>query len=119
MERQCEESGMTYREAYEQGVKELKGHGVPDADLDAFYLLEHASGGRLSRAKYLACREDPIDGTLFGSYLALLALRGKRIPLQQITGSQESGSVYRIRLHYHQPEETVSGDPGICLRAFR
>ena len=54
MERQCEESGMTYREAYEQGVKELKGHGVPDADLDAFYLLEHASGGRLSRAKYLA-----------------------------------------------------------------
>ena len=89
MERQCEESGMTYREAYEQGVKELKGHGVPDADLDAFYLLEHASGGRLSRAKYLACREEPIDEVLFGSYLALLSLRGKRIPLQQITGSQE------------------------------
>jgi release factor glutamine methyltransferase len=80
---------MTYREAYEEGVKKLEEHGVPDADLDAFYLLEYASGGRLSRARYLACREDNIEDALLEPYRELLALRQKRIPLQQITGSQE------------------------------
>jgi hypothetical protein len=80
---------MTYREAYEEGVKKLEEHGVPDADLDAFYLLEYASGGRLSRARYLSCREDNIEDALLEPYRELLALRQKRIPLQQITGSQE------------------------------
>ena len=41
---------MTLREAYEYGQEQLKKERIEDADLDAWYLLEHVTG--ITRAKY-------------------------------------------------------------------
>ena len=43
---------MTIRDAYKEGREELKLAGIPDAGLDAWYLMEYATG--IGRAAYYA-----------------------------------------------------------------
>ena len=78
---------MTLREAWNLGKKRLTAAEVPDADLDAWYLLEWCTG--VSRSHYLAYPDEIISHDQEEQYRASLVKRERRIPLQQITGEQE------------------------------
>ena len=77
---------MTLREAWNLGKKRLTAAEVPDADLDAWYLLEWCTG--VSRSHYLAYPDEIISHDQEEQYRASLVKRERRIPLQQITGEQ-------------------------------
>ena len=78
---------MTIRKAWELGRERLAAADVPEADLDAWYLLEWCTG--VSRSHYLAYPEEAISPEQERQYREALAQREQRIPLQQITGEQE------------------------------
>ena len=78
---------MTLREACREGAVRLRKAGVPEAELDAWYLLEWASG--VSRSHYLAYPEEKLGEEQERRFSEGLAKREKRIPLQYITGEQE------------------------------
>ena len=55
---------MTYRSLVTEGGKLLQAAGVPEAELDAWYLLEYLRkerGSRSDRQWYLLCREEEAD----------------------------------------------------------
>ena len=78
---------MTLREAWIFGKERLTGANVPEADLDAWYLLEWCTG--VSRSHYLAYPEETISPEQEEQYRETRARRAQRVPLQQITGEQE------------------------------
>lgn len=77
----------TYAEAYQNAVTSLTKCEVPEAALDAWYLLEYVT--ELSRADYFLSKELKMPEHQKLSYEKLVAERGKRIPLQYLTGEQE------------------------------
>ena len=84
---------MTYEEARKEAEQILKGAEVPDAALDAWYLLEYAirkiEKKETGRTWYLMNRKESIlPGTLL-YYQELVSRRKQRIPLQHLTGEQE------------------------------
>ena len=78
---------MTLREAVGEGAARLEKAGVPEAELDAWYLLEWTAG--VSRSHYLAYPTEALTEEQERRFLDALALREQRIPLQHITGEQE------------------------------
>ena len=78
---------MTIREAYTEGMKTLLHKGILEADLDAWYLLEHVTG--ISRALYFSDSGRVMDAGREARYFNLIEKRGMRIPLQHLTGVQE------------------------------
>ena len=78
---------MTLREACRYGADRLRDAGVPEAELDAWYLLEWVSG--LGRSHYLAYPEEELGKEAESRFLEALERRERRIPLQHITGEQE------------------------------
>lgn len=83
---------MTLQQLLDQGTEQLRSAGVPDAGLDARYLLLDTFG--LGLASFLADRGRTVDGLPGGAekaqaYEALIARRAGRIPLQQLLGVQE------------------------------
>lgn len=83
---------MTLQQLLDQGTEQLRSAGVPDAGLDARYLLLDAFG--LGLASFLADRGRNVDGMPGGAekaqaYEALITRRAERIPLQQLLGVQE------------------------------
>lgn len=78
---------MKLRDAVREGTVRLQKAGVPEAELDAWYLLEWASG--VSRSHYLAWPEEKLTEEQEQRYLEALSRREQRIPLQHITGEQE------------------------------
>ncbi len=76
---------MTYREAYVRGRAELTGAGVPDADNDAFLLLEHVTG--VGKTGYYADPDAVLSKEHAEAYFSLIKRRAKRVPLQHLTGS--------------------------------
>ena len=78
---------MTLREAVREGAARLEKAGVPEAELDAWYLLEWTAG--VSRSHYLAYPTEALTEEQERRFLDALALREQRIPLQHITGEQE------------------------------
>lgn len=86
---------MTYREALEEGRAYLEARKVPEPDTDAWYLLEHVCG--FDRTAYLLCMNRQMDGKSYTRYQSVLMERGKRVPLQHITGEQEfMGLSFRV-----------------------
>lgn len=95
---------MTLREAWNFGKKRLTAVEVPDADLDAWYLLEWCTG--VSRSHYLAYPDETIFQDQEEQYRAALARRERRIPLQQITGEQEfMGLSFYVNEHVLIPRQ--------------
>lgn len=95
---------MTLREAWNFGKKRLTAAEVPDADLDAWYLLEWCTG--VSRSHYLAYPDETISHDQEEQYRAALARRERRIPLQQITGEQEfMGLSFYVNEHVLIPRQ--------------
>ena len=95
---------MTLREAWNLGKKRLTAAEVPDADLDAWYLLEWCTG--VSRSHYLASPDEIISHDQEEQYRASLVKRERRIPLQQITGEQEfMGLSFYVNEHVLIPRQ--------------
>ena len=95
---------MTLREAWNFGKKRLTAAEVPDADLDAWYLLEWCTG--VSRSHYLAYPDEIISHDQEEQYRASLVKRERRIPLQQITGEQEfMGLSFYVNEHVLIPRQ--------------
>ena len=95
---------MTLREAWNLGKKRLTAAEVPDADLDAWYLLEWCTG--VSRSHYLAYPDEIISHDQEEQYRASLVKRERRSPLQQITGEQEfMGLSFYVNEHVLIPRQ--------------
>ncbi len=78
---------MTLSEACLFGEKRLEGAGVPEAGLNAWLLLEYASG--CTRSRYYAYPEELLEEETEREFRGLLEQRCRRVPLQYITGVQE------------------------------
>ena len=78
---------MNYGEALKSGAEYLRSREIADAEYDAWYLMEFA--GHISRAEYLLRRMEKMPKEVYIRYEELLRERGKRIPLQHLTGEQE------------------------------
>lgn len=78
---------MTYREAVEFGTKSLTDAGVPDATLDAWYLLQMVC--RIERSYYYVHGEEDITQDAQKEYEIAVQKRAEHIPLQYIIGEQE------------------------------
>lgn len=75
------------KEALQNAVGSLVTAGVPDAEIDAWYLFEHVTG--MNRASYFLHSDDTMKEEHANELQTLVEKRAKRIPLQYITGSQE------------------------------
>lgn len=75
------------KEALQCAVELLVNAGVPDAEIDAWYLFEHVTG--MNRSAYFLHKEEELPKEQAERLAELSKQRAKRIPLQYITGSQE------------------------------
>lgn len=95
---------MTYAETYRQGVKLLEKADVPEAALDARLLLENVCN--TTRNTLLVHGDREVSAEEESSYEELLAMRAKRIPLQQILGVQEfMGLEFQVNEHVLIPRQ--------------
>lgn len=78
---------MTNREVCKKGERALAEAGIEEAALDARLLLEYACG--ISRSDLLAYGDREVAPENQRLYEQLIARRGERIPLQQLTGRQD------------------------------
>lgn len=87
-----------------QGTRLLAQKGIPDAELDAWYLLEHITG--ISRALYFSDSGKELDAVREARYFELVKKREKRIPLQHLTGIQEfMGFPFQVNEHVLIPRQ--------------
>ena len=77
---------MTLKEAYEYGKEQLNTAGLSEAELDAWYLLEHITG--VSRTQYFLCMDSEMKAEAFDGYQECIMKRMQHIPLQHLTGVQ-------------------------------
>lgn len=75
----------TLREILNQAQRKLEKAQVPDAGFDAWALMEFAFG--IEKSYYFLHENDKIEKEQQQKYESLVALREKRIPLQQVIGS--------------------------------
>lgn len=86
---------MTLREALDYGRARLIEAKIEEANLDAWLLLEYST--RISRASYFGNQDAPMEAQQWEVYQSVIEERGKRIPLQHITGVQEfMGFVFQV-----------------------
>lgn len=78
---------MTYGELFYQGKDILSSVGIAEAKLDARLLLEYVCGTDLGDLLVHGDREVHPDQE--SAYVALIARRAERIPLQYLTGTQD------------------------------
>lgn len=95
---------MTLKDTYTDGKQRLEQAGVPEADLDAWYLLEYVTG--ISRAAFYADPDREVPKAQKEQYEDCLKRRIRRIPLQHITGEQEfMGLKFRVNEHVLIPRQ--------------
>lgn len=78
---------MTLEQALEEGIKDLSGVSVPNAAIDAWYLLEEVT--KINRAQFFLKKEQEMTAKDYERYRTCIRERMSRLPLQYITGSQE------------------------------
>lgn len=95
---------LTLKEALAKAVDELQQMEVPDADIDAWYLLSYVTG--LDRAAFFLHGEEPMAEPDMIRYRDLVTKRGERIPLQHLTGEQEfMGLDFHVNEHVLIPRQ--------------
>lgn len=95
---------MTLRDAYEYGREQLNFASVDDADLDAWYLLEFATG--INRTMYYLKMQEEISSEQEASYREFIEKRASHVPLQHITGVQEfMGLEFWVNEHVLVPRQ--------------
>ena len=77
---------LTLQQIYREGTSKLKEAGIRDAALDAWYLLEFATG--ITKASYYGNPDKEIKEEEAARYLGYIEIRKSRIPLQHITKEQ-------------------------------
>lgn len=94
----------TLQMIYREGKEQLEAAGVPDADLDAWYLLEFVTG--ISKARYYGNPEARVEEEEILRYRDAIRQRAERIPLQHITGEQEfMGFSFQVDKHVLIPRQ--------------
>lgn len=94
----------TLQTIYREGKEQLELSGVPDADLDAWYLLEFVTG--ISKARYYGNPEAGMEEEEVLRYWDVIRQRAERIPLQHITGEQEfMGFSFQVNEHVLIPRQ--------------
>lgn len=94
----------TLYELLEYGSQSLKAAGVTEYELDAWYLLQYATG--VSRTKYLCDKNNAVETEQENCYMKLIGRRAERIPLQQLTGEQEfMGLIFKVNEHVLIPRQ--------------
>lgn len=94
----------TYQDCYENGWKLLLEAGIEEAALDARLLLEHICG--TDRNTLLVHGDRSMSIQERQAYEEAIARRSQRIPLQQITGSQEfMGLSFQVNEHVLVPRQ--------------
>ena len=95
---------LTLKEALAKAVDKLQQMEVPDADIDAWYLLSYVTG--LDRAGFFLHGEEPMAEPDMIRYCDLVTKRGERIPLQHLTGEQEfMGLDFHVNEHVLIPRQ--------------
>ena len=95
---------MTYREAVEFGTKCLTDAGVPDAALDAWYLLQMVC--KIERSYYYVHGEEDITQDAQKEYEIAVQKRAEHIPLQYIIGEQEfMGLRFKVNSNVRIPRQ--------------
>ena len=95
---------LTIKEALAKAVDKLQQMEVPDADIDAWYLLSYVTG--LDRAAFFLHGEEPMAEPDMIRYRDLVTKRGERIPLQHLTGEQEfMGLDFHVNEHVLIPRQ--------------
>ena len=95
---------MTYAETYKQAVKLLEDAKVPEAALDARLLLEFVCD--TNRNTMLVHGDREVTDAEAAKYEEVLAVRAKRIPIQQIMGVQEfMGLEFAVNEHVLIPRQ--------------
>lgn len=93
-----------YQDCYETGWKRLLEAGIEEAALDARLLLEQICG--TDRNTLLVHGDREVNEREQQAYEEAIARRSQRIPLQQITGSQEfMGLVFQVNEHVLVPRQ--------------
>lgn len=94
----------TLETVYREGCKCLEEAKVPDARLDAWYLLEYVTG--VSRASYYGHPEFEISKEKEERYFSYIKKRSGRTPLQHLTGEQEfMGLPFYVNEHVLIPRQ--------------
>lgn len=114
---------MKMKEMLYFGEQALRGAGIEEAALDAWYLLEFVTG--IDRAAYFADMDRAVSKSQRSQYEVLIGKRCMRIPLQHLTGEQEfMGLTFQVNEHVLIPrqdtetlvEETLEGvRPGMRI----
>lgn len=100
------EDGMTLEDLLAWGTGELDRSGVPEAGLDAWYLLQACYDDRLSRSDYFLRKKEDVPPVRRQQYERLLAKRKERMPLQYITGETEfMGLSFLVNAHVLIPRQ--------------
>ena len=95
---------LTLKEALAKAVDKLQQREVPEADIDAWYLLSYVTG--LDRAAFFLHGEEPMAEPDMIRYRDLVTKRGERIPLQHLTGEQEfMGLDFHVNEHVLIPRQ--------------
>lgn len=101
---------MSYRKALKDAECFLEQAGVPDAGIDAWYLMEYVLKQNgisdAGRSWYFLHCEEEMPENCQVAYQKLLKKRGERIPLQQLTGEQEfMGISFLVNEHVLIPRQ--------------
>lgn len=92
------------QEIYKEGKRRLANAGISEAELDAWYLLEHVTG--ISRAAYYGHPEREILEEEKERYFYYIEERKKKVPLQHLTGEQEfMGMTFHVNRHVLIPRQ--------------
>lgn len=95
---------MTWKEAYEYGQQQLNNAHIDEAKLDAWYLLEYATG--MSRTMYYLHMDEEMDAKQVTMYKEYIEMRAHHIPLQHITGVQDfMGLTFHVNEHVLIPRQ--------------
>ena len=95
---------MTLRETYEYGKEQLNNAGIPEFELDAWYLLEHVTG--MNRTQYFLNSDVEVEESKLQLYREYISKRMIRIPLQHLTRVQEfMGLEFDVNEHILIPRQ--------------
>ena len=95
---------MTFKQALEKGILLLESESIPDAKIDAWYLLSFVS--QMTKAQYFLKQNDAIDEITLYKYKDVLLKRAAHEPLQHITGEQDfMGLTFWVNEHVLIPRQ--------------
>lgn len=95
---------MMYQDLYKQGCERLFRAGIEEAKLDARLLLEYVCG--TNRNDLLVRGQEEVTPEKEEEYCCFLERRALRIPLQQLTGTQEfMGLSFEVNEHVLIPRQ--------------